>query len=471
MEKISICIPSYNRGDLALELVNTLLKRIENKKYIEVVISNNGSDTDCLGYKKIKEIKNSQLRYFEYEINQGFEKNLRTVISLAESPLCLILSDEDDVVVDNLDYYISFFETHPTLAIMYAKVKNHPTFSNDEVVYLKKGYEAARAFYGDAYISGIIFNKRIFGNEELNQISDKYSNGYVYKYIPHFFWLGEAALHGDFAYSPLHDLIMVGENLASRDLDCAQMGNLSVSRVMLPESYIENSSEIIGYIAERNASFDVKTVMLQQYLRYAYSSIHWLDLAQKANGEIVLERRTIINDIFCSIDRSINRLFLDETERRVLCDIAKYEFLYARETYNRDAYIDSLVYMPDIDKLRNYFQQNEIKNVGIYGVGNASEVPAVMIYRNIRSLASVILIDRDLGRFQIDASNPGRMQKTDSDFYKLDLVSLDSLPDNLDLIIVACAGFITEVRESLKAKTNATVVSVIELYKMIETFT
>lgn len=468
MEKrISICIPSYNRGKLAFKQISSLLKRIEDKEYIEIVLSNNGSDNDILEYEKIKNINSSQLVYFEYESNQGFECNLRNTISLASAELCMILSDEDDVVIDHVDYYIDYFESHSNLAVMYSKVKNHPTFSYEKIVYWKAGYEAEHSFYGDAYISGIIINKRFFGDEKIKKIFDQYGEYYTYKYLPHFFWLGEAVLLGDFAYDPNVELIKVGHNISSRDLDCQFFGELSVSKVMLPESYINNSHEIIEYVMQRITTFDVKALMLQQYLRYAYLSIHWLDLADKANSECKLDRVSILTSIYLSIDKNLEGYVTDDYERRILKDIAGYEYAYAKEIYNRDAYIDSLIYMPETVEIKPYLMDHSIRNIGIYGVGKSAEVIAVLIYRRVKSIASVILIDRDKGRFEIDASNPGRMQRTDPDFYQTQIFSPDALPDGLDLIIVACAGYISEVKDSLRNKTTAMVVSVVELNKMI----
>lgn len=466
-KRLNICIPSYNRGKLALKQISSLLKRIEDKEYIEIVISNNGSDNETLEYEEIKKINSPQLIYFEFGSNQGFECNLRNAISLANSDLCMILSDEDDVIIGHIDYYIEFFESHSNLAVMYSKVENHPTFSTENVVYWEAGYEAEHSFYGDAYISGIIINKRIFGDEKINKLYDQYGKYYTYKFVPHLFWLGEAVLLGDFAYNPNVDLIIVGQNVSSRDLDCQDLGKLSVSRVMLPESYIDNSHEIIEYIIQRSTTYDVKILMIQQYLRYAYLSIHWLDLAEKANFECTLDRVRTLTDIYLAIDKNIENYVSDVFERRILKDIAGYEYAYAKEIYNRDAYIDSLIYMPETVEIETYLIDHSIRCIGIYGVGKSAEVPAVLIYRRIKSIASVILIDRDKGRFEIDASNPGRMQKTDPDFYQTILFSPDMLPENLDLVLVACAGYISEIRDYLRDKTSAMVVSVVELNKLI----
>ncbi|MCR5770692.1 MAG: glycosyltransferase [Butyrivibrio sp.] len=465
--KLSICIPSYNRGNLAEKLVNNLLRVFKNKKYIEIVISNNGSVSNTEGYKALKNKNNDNLLYKEFEENKGFEENLRTVVSYARSNLCLILSDEDELIPENIDYYINFFDEHPSLAVMYSKVESHPTYSVNEKLYWKKGYEAAHCFYVDAYISGIIFNKLIVTDELLTNIYSKCKTYYTYRYVPQLFWIGEAILRGDFAYNPMIDLIRVGKNILERDLDCKNLGNgFSVSQVMLPESYINNSHEVINFIYERETNIDVKLLMFQQYLKYAFLSIDWLDIAAKASGTVLKDRIPILTKIKESLESGISAIVNNAIDRNIYIDVIKFQYNYVRFIYNRDSYIDTLTHMPPVNRLKALFEQKGIASIAIYGVGGNAESTAVLIYRLIKNLVSVILVDRDAGRFDIDASNPGRFQQTDQDFYELTVNPPSELSKNTDLIIVVCAGYIEEIKEYLKAFTSAPILSIVDLYDM-----
>lgn len=65
----SICIPSYNRGHRAAQLVEKLLAMPFSEDRIEIIFSNNGSDKYKREYQEIKEIKDKRFRYYEFEGN------------------------------------------------------------------------------------------------------------------------------------------------------------------------------------------------------------------------------------------------------------------------------------------------------------------------------------------------------------------------------------------------------------------
>jgi len=237
---------------------------------------------------------------------------------------------------------------------------------------------------------------------------------------------------------------------------------------MLPDSYINYSKEVISFIVDRNSSFDTKTRMLLRYVKAAYCSIDRIDIAKKATGGFIFDKVVVLDEIKNSIIDCIKQQKLTKNEKNIWVDFATCEYDFSRYMYGRDAYIDSFVYMPDTDSLEQLFQERSIKKVAIYGVGSNAEVTAVIIYRKIKKLAEVILVDRDAGRFNIDATNPGRLCLTDSDYYELNIFLPTELSNKVDLVIVAAAGYITEIRDSLKSKTDALIVSPSELRTLIE---
>ena len=113
---LSICIPTYNRGHLALKHVQEILN-IESQD-IELVVSNNGSQVKKECYEQIKNIQDSRLNYFEFNENQGFLINLCQVIKLSKGDFCMLLSDEDGIIAENLPLYLD-------------KIRHAPKFSGN----------------------------------------------------------------------------------------------------------------------------------------------------------------------------------------------------------------------------------------------------------------------------------------------------------------------------------------------------
>lgn len=99
---LSICIPSYNRGDKALVSIKKILAM--NFDYeVEVIVSNNGSDNQTKGeYLELSQIEDSRLIYHEFESNRGYLANSCKVADLARGDFFMLLSDEDTICESGL---------------------------------------------------------------------------------------------------------------------------------------------------------------------------------------------------------------------------------------------------------------------------------------------------------------------------------------------------------------------------------
>lgn len=106
---LSVCIPSYNRGEQALQNVTHLLGLCYDSE-IEIILSNNGSTENNEGYEKIKEIKDSRLKYHEFPKNAGFSGNILQVLSMAKGRYAVFCSDEDFMILENLPYYLKILQ-------------------------------------------------------------------------------------------------------------------------------------------------------------------------------------------------------------------------------------------------------------------------------------------------------------------------------------------------------------------------
>lgn len=213
---LSICIPSYNRGHRALSLVKRLLNMKYDKTQIEVICSNNGSDKNIEGYKTLANIHDDRFHYYEFEENQGFAANYSHVIKMSQGDFCLLLSDEDWIVKENLDFYLHSLQKLSDFGII--RSRSSYSYADVKECYAKAGREAIEAFYmRGIYMTGTIFNRRIVTNKLLDEYSVRYKDNEAYLYYPHLLISAYALLHGHFFCS---NVLLVSEGATEDDLVC-----------------------------------------------------------------------------------------------------------------------------------------------------------------------------------------------------------------------------------------------------------
>ena len=193
---LSICIPTYNRGHFALKHVQEILS-IESQDF-ELVVSNNGSTERKEFYDQIKNIHDPRLNYFEFEENQGFMTNLCHVIKLSRGDFCMLLSDEDGIITENLSPYLDiirhsrrfsgrlFENMWDTVGVIFGSTSD---FQYPEVN-LAAGEESIKgAYMWGNYISGLFFNRQVITNQVIDGMSKKYKDNFTWGYYPHMFLL------------------------------------------------------------------------------------------------------------------------------------------------------------------------------------------------------------------------------------------------------------------------------------------
>ncbi len=156
---LSICIPSYNRGKIALENVLHILKCPYDSE-IEVIVSNNGSVKGVEEYRKIGKLTDSRVHYYEFEQNQGYATNVLKTLELAKGKFAVITSDEDLVILEHLREYLSCLKANRTVGVFWEKVMVSNTYwywTEKNKVY-QAGFEAVREAISLNYITGITYN-------------------------------------------------------------------------------------------------------------------------------------------------------------------------------------------------------------------------------------------------------------------------------------------------------------------------
>lgn len=186
---LSICIPSYNRGNRALKIVENILSSNYDSE-IEVIVSNNGSVKQKEGYEAIKQKKDSRVRYFEFDENQMFIGNVEQVLSMARGKFFTLCSDEDTLVFDDFPFYMEFLRTHPEIGILFSGREKNGKMIGDDVSQPRKfltRYNAGMFAATQTYITGAIYNKELFCGQDCLKKIKNYQELSLVKIYPHLF--------------------------------------------------------------------------------------------------------------------------------------------------------------------------------------------------------------------------------------------------------------------------------------------
>ncbi len=268
----SICIPSYNRGHRAVQLVRELLKMPHGEHEIEIICSNNGSDKNTEGYQELKAIEDRRFCYHEFKSNQGFARNINQVIKMSRGEFCMLLSDEDAVILENLKNYILFLDMHPELSLI--KGCTSFVYSGLQTQYHSYTEEAVDSYYlmGN-YISGTIYNRSIISNELIEDYEKRYQQNEAYIYYVHLFLDTYALLHGNFCSS---DLLLIEEGEPADHFDSGPKSPDPTVPVF--GTYESRIAQLHGFL-EQVRDLDVKPALVFQMLgRVIERIVEWINI-------------------------------------------------------------------------------------------------------------------------------------------------------------------------------------------------
>ena len=116
--KISVCIPAYNRAEVLPALLESVLTQDFGE--FEVVINE-----DCSPERPmIREVVDryaaqypNRIRYFENEINLGYDANLRSLIERASGEYCLFMGNDDLMCPSALKTISDTISRHPKVGV------------------------------------------------------------------------------------------------------------------------------------------------------------------------------------------------------------------------------------------------------------------------------------------------------------------------------------------------------------------
>ena len=183
---LSICIPTFNRGEFLEKLLIDILKN-DSAEEIEIVISDNAStDKTDEVIEKYKE-RFTYFIYSKFEENKGPDINFLKCVSLATSEYCWLMGSDDSIRIDGINCVLENIEKYkPTIALVnitecdynLKKIGIHNWFRGDgnikfdtkNKLELIKLFESANPLWGlfFGYISSIVVRKTDWDTVEYN---------------------------------------------------------------------------------------------------------------------------------------------------------------------------------------------------------------------------------------------------------------------------------------------------------------
>lgn len=191
---LTIGIPTHNRGNILLKRLENLVK-IPYDAEVEIVISKNGTALYQEEYKRVSEIKDARVRYFNIDQELKPHENWYNVIKNARGKFVVFVSDEDDLNIDALGHYLYLLKKNPQLSQIRAKTTGE--YARLEKAYGKKGIDAfSKVFLQQNYLSGLIVNREIFLAQNVLKY-EKYKDNVFYQNYPHEWWCAALSMAGD----------------------------------------------------------------------------------------------------------------------------------------------------------------------------------------------------------------------------------------------------------------------------------
>ena len=117
---LSICIPTYNRGQYLFQMTQDLIEQIRKlhvESIMDIKISDNGS-TDNTWHDMnsfLDKNKDIDIQVYHFDTNKGADLNFVKVLEMSDGTYTLLKGDDDYIGVDGLNYIINLLLNNPDI--------------------------------------------------------------------------------------------------------------------------------------------------------------------------------------------------------------------------------------------------------------------------------------------------------------------------------------------------------------------
>lgn len=246
---LTIGIPTHDRGNLLLKRLENL-RKLPYDSEIEIAISKHGNHYYQEEYKSVERMKDARITYTGCDEELGISQNWRNAVKIAHGKFVILVSDEDDVILDALEYYMNFLNRHPKLSMLrprtflqYSHICNSGYYSKGEEAFLG-------GFLKQNYLSGIIYNKKIFESVDFSELDRNYENNAFYYLYPHMWWQVILSFSGDYAEENRY-LIAEGDSVWKEETEKYEQDGLKENH-----GAINERPDIIDIVASLEARLE-----------------------------------------------------------------------------------------------------------------------------------------------------------------------------------------------------------------------
>lgn len=198
---LTIGIPTHDRGNLVLKRLENLLSMPYDAE-IEIAISKNGTNFYQEEYKKVIHTADARINYYDHGKELKYNVNWAYVVEMAHGKYVLMVSDEDDVIIEALEHYFKLLHANSEVNLIRSKTSFQYRGINEKK-YRKKGIEAfGSMFLKQNYLSGLIIRREDFLQENLLEL-EQFSDNPFYLCYPHEWWCAILSRKGDYMEEPI----------------------------------------------------------------------------------------------------------------------------------------------------------------------------------------------------------------------------------------------------------------------------
>lgn len=211
MTVLSICIPCYNRAAYLTETLESILSQWRDD--LEISIADNASADGTAELIAWYQQKNTNIRYYRWESNQGADRNYLKAVELASGKYCWLLGSDDTLYPKAIQRIIKAIDEYEANIILFNRMlctsKMEPTREDmyldighlTEAVFdvgspegMKSYFEHARSLCcAFSYLSSMVFRKNLWDAIQ----TDETFIGTAYLHVQKLLGvcLGEGVLH------------------------------------------------------------------------------------------------------------------------------------------------------------------------------------------------------------------------------------------------------------------------------------
>lgn len=194
--RLSVCIPTYNRGQFLGDLFDSILAQQGHGCEVEVVVSDNASTDNTA---EVVERYRTRFEHFVYDRsvkNMGADRNYLRIVELATGDWCWLMGSDDVLepgafakveasLHDNPDVAgLSVGRNIRSFALEKRKEERFPkgmTANDGRMEGAEKIFTALAAYF--AYLSGQVIRKSLWDEAVQSNPVSEYHNAYVHVYV------------------------------------------------------------------------------------------------------------------------------------------------------------------------------------------------------------------------------------------------------------------------------------------------